>query len=108
MLDYFHNAHIGTDELDYAVALEKAFVTEREVLVVQEFHDLVDRYQPPNGDWFDDPAILADPAWGMIVARADLARESLIAILSDPDEIRWLTEGYDMQQIAPGFFVSGS
>lgn len=108
LLDYFHNGFMGGVDLDYAVALEKGFVTEQEVVTVQEFHELVDRYEAPNGDWFDDQTILADPAWSMIVAKARRAREDLMAILSDPDEIRWLTIGFDLQRAGPGLFVSGS
>ncbi len=87
MCCYFDDAFVGEDKA-YQRLIERGHLSRDEVAAVAEFHALVDTYQSPNNDDYDNKAILSDPAWQSVTDAAQSARRRLICLLTDPNEQR--------------------
>jgi hypothetical protein len=84
MCTYFDDLAINDG---YESVLAEGLLTRKEASLVRHFHAKADAYEEPEGDQYDEEAILADPAWQEVVAAAQAAWSSLKAVLSDPEEL---------------------
>lgn len=84
MCSYFDNCNLSDG---YDSFVHWGFITAAEAAVVSAFHAAADKYIAPNQDDYDHDAILADPRWQEVVALAAAARDELLVMLNDPDEI---------------------
>jgi hypothetical protein len=69
-------------------------VTSGEYEIIKDWHDSLDKYEPPNKDHYDHGAILSDQRWLDIVQLGLTAKKKLIEILNT-DEKRHLTDIVD-------------
>lgn len=87
---YFTDAFMS-EERAFERRVAAGRLTLEEVEAAMEFHAEAEGYSPPNGDSYAIEAILADPKWHEVVAKAKIAQQRLLAMLSDPKEIQALT-----------------
>jgi hypothetical protein len=71
---------------DYAWAIGKDLVTKDEAALIAAFHKLLEQYEAPCGDDYDNERILGDPAWLDIVGAARQTVGCLLKKLDDPSE----------------------
>jgi hypothetical protein len=64
----------------------RGLLTEEEHAIMSSVYESVAAYEPPGGKEYDHEAILADPAWHAVVAKADAARRRLLELTDDPRE----------------------
>jgi hypothetical protein len=78
------------DQLDDA--RRRGFLSEKEHAIMMGVCNALSSqsYKPPGGKQYDHEAILADPAWHAVVAKADAARRRLLELITDPRERRSL------------------
>ena len=76
----------------YAPLVEAGYLTAAEAQAVADFHRQMLGYTAPNDDNNDMPAILRDPEWLKVVAAARAARERLLVMITDADEVTALTQ----------------
>ena len=74
-------------------ALDRGHLSEAEFDLLASLGKAIGEHQPPQGNHYDHPAILADPAWQAVVANAEKARQKLLLIARDPEERSFLTGG---------------
>jgi hypothetical protein len=107
MCVYFDDVLFG--DKDYTTRIEQKSVTEAEVAAVANFHALAAAYENPNGDEWDNSAILADPKWQEVVHAAQHAKQRLLPLLSREEERlaltqpeRWVQEGQTFRSLGAG------
>jgi hypothetical protein len=83
MCCYFDDL-LHSDNYDWAIG--EGLVTADEASAVASLHQLLDRYQSPDGNDYDHERILDDPAWHEIVKEADRTKKRLLPLLSNSDE----------------------
>ena len=83
MCSYFDDTFHGSN---YDLVMREGLVTESEAATVAALHQLPAAYEAPNGNDFDNSAILQDPAWTAIVTEAEQVRKRLASFLVDPAE----------------------
>lgn len=64
----------------------RGHLTREEAAAVERFRGLAEAYESPNGDDYDDAAILADPRWHAVVHAAQKAKQRLLPLLKEPAE----------------------
>jgi hypothetical protein len=84
MCSYFDDT---LHQRDYSWALGQGLVTPREAEAVASLHQALISYQAPNGDDFDNLAVLRDPAWRAITVEAARSLEHLSPLLTVPAEV---------------------
>jgi hypothetical protein len=90
MCVYFDDVLFGAED-PYQFRLDAGFLSEAEAAAVSEFHALAESYSAPNGDDWNNRAILEDPDWQEIVRAAQMAQNSLLELSKDQAEIESLT-----------------
>jgi hypothetical protein len=80
----------------YEKMIHDGFLSQEEYNCVKEFHNALDDYTEPNGQ-YDHEAILKDPTWQEIVTLGKQSNARLATLLVDPSEknalaVRALTE----------------
>jgi len=85
MCTYFNDT---LHQRDYSWALGQGLVTPEEAEAVASLHQALVGYDAPNGDDFDNLAVLRDPAWRAITVEAARSLEHLSALLTVPVEGR--------------------
>lgn len=84
MCGYFDD--LGLEE-GYERLVAQGLLSQEEASLIEEFHAMAGAYEPPSGR-DDHDAILADPAWNLVVAAAQRAWAALTPRLSDRDEVQ--------------------
>lgn len=92
MCCYFDDIGLNNGGLGYEGWVLEGLATRDEVEAVQRFHALADAYRAPNGDDYDDKAILEDPQWADVVGAAREAQQRLAQLITDPAELKLLLE----------------
>ena len=92
MCCYFDDIRLSNTDFGYEGWISQGLATREEVEAVQHFHTLADAYNSPNGDDYDNKAVLADPRWHNVVSAAKAAQQKLAQILTDPEELKLLLE----------------
>lgn len=92
MCCYFDDIGLNDGGLGYEGWVLEGLATRDEVEAVQRFHALADAYKAPNGDDYDDKAILEDPQWADVVGAAKEAQQRLAQLITDPAELKLLLE----------------
>jgi hypothetical protein len=92
MCCYFDDIGLSDTDIGYEGWIFRGLATREEVEAVQRFHALASAYNSPNGDDYDDRAVLADPQWHNVVVAAKAAQQKLAEILTDPEELKLLLE----------------
>lgn len=77
-----------------ADAMTLGLITSDEARLLAPLWDAIEAYNSPNGNNFDNAAVLADPGWQAVVDLADSCRIALLSFLPD-DEARRLAAGRD-------------
>ena len=85
MCSYFNDT---LHQRDYSWALSQGLVTPEEAEAVASLHQALVGYDAPNGDDFDNLAVLHDPAWRAITVEAARSLEHLSALMTVPVEGR--------------------
>jgi hypothetical protein len=81
----------GSDQLKQA--LDSGNLSEAEFDLLASLGEALGEHQAPKGNDYNHPAILADPAWQAVAAKAEKTRQELLLIVSDPEERSSLTGG---------------
>ena len=89
---YLSDLGLTDDDLGYDGWVEHGLITREEADCTHKFHELALSYSSPNGDDYNNLAVLNDPKWRQVVEAARLAQEMLVKLLTDPVEIRLLME----------------
>ena len=86
----FRECFPKADQLDDAK--RRGFLSAEEHAIMMDVHNALSlqSYKPPGGKEYDHEAILADPAWHAVAAKADAARRRLLELTNDPRERRSL------------------
>jgi hypothetical protein len=86
----FRECFPKVDQLDDAK--RRGFLSDAEHAIMTGVHDALSpqSYKPPGGKEYDHEAILADPAWRAVAAKADAARRRLLELTDDLRERRSL------------------
>ena len=87
MCTYFDDLSLGDN---YQYALNNGRVTGQEFGIIREWHEALDKYNPPDNDDYDNEAVLNDEKRRAIVTTGRTVREKLKSVLT-ADEIRILT-----------------
>lgn len=90
MCSYFDDT---LHQRDYSWALSQGLVTPREAEAVASLHQALLSYKAPDGDDFDNLAVLRDPAWRAITTEAATIQVRLLALLTAPSELQMLLAG---------------
>ena len=95
LCSYFDDLNLG-EGLD--VAVEEGWLLRQEADAVAEFHRLADEYEAPG----EDSAVLADPAWSLVVIEARRAWLAVREHLTDVAENKLWRELEDGAIVAAG------
>jgi hypothetical protein len=76
------------DQLKFA--LDRGHLSEAEFDLLATLGRAITQHEPPQGNHYDHFAILADPAWQAVVAKAEKTLQELLLIVSDPTERSYL------------------
>lgn len=90
---YFDDLMIDNN---YKIPLENNWITEKELLIIQNWHNLLDKYEPPKNDNYNHYSILKDKNWLKIVEKGIEEIEQLIEVLNK-EEIEFLNEDISYQ-----------
>jgi hypothetical protein len=71
-------------ELDDAE--RRGIISAEEHAIMVELSTALHRHKAPGRDIYDNAAVLKDPAWRAVTARADLARRQLLVVTTDASE----------------------
>ena len=88
MCSYFDD--LGIDN-HYEYQLKQDWITKNEYMIIQHWHELLDKYNAPTNDDYDVEAIIADQIWEMIATEGQKAKVELSKSISD-EEIKILFE----------------
>ncbi len=92
---YFDVVDIGSDTTDIWEPLKemvsKGFLSERERVIISDFHELISNHQSPTGDDWDNEAVLNDPRWLAVCKAAEKAQIALLQLPLDDEERRRLS-----------------
>lgn len=69
-------------------ALGCGLISEHEGAALAPLLHAVDGYKPPNGDGYDNVAILIDPNWREVVRIAEVARRTLLSLVDENEAAR--------------------
>lgn len=86
----FVGSYPDDDQLSFA--REQGWLNEREFNILSRFRRILIAYSPPEGNCYDNAAVLADPGWQLVVEAAGRARQELLSITTDRLE-REMLEG---------------
>ena len=75
---------------NYQYVLHNRWITEHELEIIKEWHEELNRYNPPGNDDYDNEAILNDKKWLAIIAMGESAKNKLKQVLT-VEEIKILT-----------------
>ena len=92
MCCYFDDIGLHDGGLGYEGWAREGLATRDEIEAVLPFHTLADAYRAPNGDDYDDKAVLEDPQWANVVRAATMAQQRLAQLPTDPAELKLLLE----------------
>ena len=84
----------------YGPFVNDGIVSKQEADVISKFHDMVDRYEPPNPD--SDLAILRDTQWADVVAEAQRVWLALKVIVTSEKELARIAELEEQWGSFPG------
>ena len=87
---YFDDLNLG-DGGGYDWAIDDGLVSAQEARTLAAFHSAADTYNSPTDD-YDHPAILADPKWQAVVAKARWGQHMLLDLIDDAEERDALTK----------------
>jgi hypothetical protein len=76
------------DQLEFA--LNDGFLSRIEFDLLASLGRAIEEHRSPQGNDYDHSAILEDPTWHTVVAKAERARQELLRIVSDPNERSYL------------------
>lgn len=79
---------------NYEYPLSNNWVTKKEFEIIEKWHLALDKYEPPNKDYYDSVSVLNDTEWLDILSKGICAKRKLAKILSDT-EIKYLTREID-------------
>jgi hypothetical protein len=88
---YFDDLALG-DPDSYFKRMSEGLVGAEETAAVAQLHEMLSAYSPPGNDDCDHSAILDDPGWQAVTAEASRTIDRLIGLLSEPEELRALTQ----------------
>ena len=91
MCSYFDDLAIDDN---YKYPLDKGWVTKKEYEIIEDWHIILDRYDSPKNDDYDNEAILNDPKWIEILQIGVVTRNELAKILNETER-QFLTEEID-------------
>jgi len=91
MCSYFDD--LAIDE-NYKYQLDKGWVTQKELEIIEDWHIALDKYNSPKNDDYDNEAILNDPKWLEILQIGVATRNNLTKTLNDT-ETQFLTQEID-------------
>jgi len=74
MCCYFDDLLCG---LNYSQLVENGYISEREKVILIEWHTALDNYNSPGNNDYDDAAILNDPEWIRIAVLGAIAWKKL-------------------------------
>ena len=74
-------------------ARQEHWLTVFEFAVLDELRLVVDAYDPPGDDPYDNAAVLDDPAWHAVVEAAGHAKQRLLSMTADQREREMLLGG---------------
>jgi hypothetical protein len=78
------------DQLEFA--RKKGWLTAEELQILDKFRSILASHAAPNGDDYDNAAVLDDPGWHAVVAAARDATERLLRLVTHPAERKTLVE----------------
>ena len=87
MCGYFDDCSL---DLGYQHWIDKGHLTEEEAEAVEHFHAIANTYEAPNGDNYDNQAVLNDPKWYWVCEAARDAADCLHDLLTHPHEKSWI------------------
>ncbi len=87
MCSYFDD--FGCD--DYGYRLAEGYLSAEEFETIRPWHELLDKYDSPNDEDWNDAKVLEDPKWLAIVSSGEVIRRRLEALLG-PTELKFLNE----------------
>ncbi|HKS89540.1 MAG TPA: hypothetical protein VJR70_08890 [Stellaceae bacterium] len=80
----FVESYPDGDQLQHAVA--QGWLTGKEFKVLNNLRCVLTEYSPPSKDYYDNAAVLDDPAWHAVVEEARRARQQLLTTTTNPQE----------------------
>jgi hypothetical protein len=80
----FVESYPKDDQLSYA--RDQGWLAAHEFEVLKELRRVLVEYSPPRDQYYDNVAVLNDPAWQSVVAMAQRARQQLLTTTTDPQE----------------------
>lgn len=74
------------DEDQLHFSKNKGVLTNEEFDLLFQLERVLAAYAPPNGNEWDNEAVLADPAWRLVVEKAQNVKIRLLNLVNDPTE----------------------
>jgi len=91
MCSYFDD--LGLDD-NYEEQLNKKWVSEKEIEAIKNWHDLLNKYDSPMNDDYNNKLIINDKDWNLIIQEGLKAVINLSKYLNE-SEVQILTEEMD-------------
>lgn len=79
---------------EYEQLVEDGWLSRNEYEIIKIWHELLDNYNSPNKDDYDNKAILDDINWRQILQKGIIAKNELLELLT-LDERQYLTKEID-------------
>ena len=81
---------LGIDD-NYKYPIDNGLLTDQEFEIIKDWHEALDKYNPPKNDDYDHTAILTDPKW-LDILQSGLTMKSKLASTLNETEKKILTE----------------
>ena len=84
----FVSSYPDDDQLQHA--LSQIWLTPDEFDILSNLRRILVEYSPPGEKYYDNAAVLDDPAWHSVAAAAERARQRLLSMTTDKQELEML------------------
>ncbi len=84
MCSYFDDLVI---DYNYKYQLEKGWILLEELDIIKDWHEALDKYNPPKNNPYDHESILKDKNWLAILELGVTAKSNLAEILSEKERM---------------------